>query len=169
MYNKKLFKFIFSQYLLGKDSIHGPSHWKRVERNGLAIANINGGDKEVIRLFAILHDSQRENEGYDLEHGPKAAKFCISIRNKYLKLTDKQFEKLCYACKYHTSGRISKDKTIGACWDADRLDLPRVGIIPHTKYMSTKEGKRKAELMQENKKNPIIVQNYEIKSWWKFW
>ena len=153
MQNKKLFQLILSQYLLGKDSIHGPSHWKRVERHGMDIAKINGGDKDVIELFSILHDSQRKTEGRDLEHGPRAVKFCINIRNEYLKLTDKQFNKLCYACNYHTAGMISKDETIGACWDADRLDLPRVGIIPDARYMSTNEGMRRAKLIQIKMEN----------------
>jgi hypothetical protein len=32
--------------------------------------------------------------------------------------------------------------TIGCCWDADRLDLSRVGIEPDTELMSTDAGRR---------------------------
>ena len=34
--------------------------------------------------------------------------------------------------------------TIGTCWDADRLDLGRVGIIPSSDFMSTQAGKESA-------------------------
>jgi len=38
--------------------------------------------------------------------------------------------------------RGDPDKTIGACWGADRLDLTRVGIEPSRRFMSTELGKR---------------------------
>jgi uncharacterized protein len=38
---------------------------------------------------------------------------------------------------------------IGACWDADRLDLTRVGIIPDPDMMSTEPGKELAAQMNK--------------------
>ena len=35
-------------------------------------------------------------------------------------------------------GRLSKDATIQTCWDADRLDLGRVGERPNPTYLGTK-------------------------------
>ena len=35
---------------------------------------------------------------------------------------------LAYACRHHSGGMIDADITVQACWDADRLDLGRVGI-----------------------------------------
>lgn len=32
------------------------------------------------------------------------------------------------ACRDHEFGRTSSDPTIGSCWDANRLDLDRVGV-----------------------------------------
>ena len=32
-----------------------------------------------------------------------------------------------------------------SCWDADRLDLSRVGIVPSEQFMSTKVGKEMAK------------------------
>jgi uncharacterized protein len=40
--------------------------------------------------------------------------------------------------KHHSGGEVSTNKTIQTCWDADRLDLGRVGIIPAPKYLSKK-------------------------------
>ena len=51
-------------------------------------------------------------------------------------------ELLAEACRDHTSGPHHGDPTIGTCWDADRLDLGRVGIIPQEEFMSTQLGKR---------------------------
>ena len=41
-------------------------------------------------------------------------------------------------------GRVSDDPTIGTCWDADRLDLRRVAIVPKTGLMSTNPAKGSA-------------------------
>jgi uncharacterized protein len=48
-----------------------------------------------------------------------------------------QLELLTYACDEHTNGLVSDDPTVGACWDADRLDLPRVGVEPDPELFST--------------------------------
>ncbi|MEO0415706.1 MAG: hypothetical protein AAF226_12240, partial [Verrucomicrobiota bacterium] len=42
-----------------------------------------------------------------------------------------------YACKWHTDQTHCSDITIGACWDSDRLDLGRVGLIPDSRYLNT--------------------------------
>ena len=45
------------QYKLNPDGAHGLSHWARVLENGMRLAEIEGGDRTVIRLFAIFHDA----------------------------------------------------------------------------------------------------------------
>jgi uncharacterized protein len=39
---------------------------------------------------------------------------------------------------------VSADVLIGMCWDADRLDLTRIGVTPDPALMSTPAGKRAA-------------------------
>ena len=56
-------------------------------------------------------------------------------------LSDAHFALLDYACTWHTHGKLSDDPTIGTCWDADRLDLGRVGMQPKARYMSTTFGR----------------------------
>jgi uncharacterized protein len=46
-------------------------------------------------------------------------------------------ELLVTACSRHTCGSVSADPTIGTCWDADRLDLARFGIVPDPELLST--------------------------------
>jgi uncharacterized protein len=55
------------------------------------------------------------------------------------------FDALVYACTWHTDGEFADNPTIGTCWDADRLDLGRVSMIPSSEYMSTPFGKEVAD------------------------
>lgn len=134
-----------SRWTLGET--HGLSHWERVDLNGQMLATPEC-DLIVIRLFAYLHDSCRENDSYDEEHGPRAAKMIEGLRWTMLKdLSDEQFRKLQEACRLHTTVHRTGDPTIDTCFDADRLDLGRVGITPNPKKMATEKGKRVASLL----------------------
>jgi len=66
-----------------------------------------------------------------------------------------QMETIRAAMRYHSEGMTAQQAfnarllprvdwqpelliaTVGCCWDADRLDLPRVGIVPEARFMST--------------------------------
>ena len=96
-----------------------------------------GADVTVVRLFALFHDSRRENECRDPGHGERGARYAALLRGSAYDLSDDLFEKLQYACTWHTDQEHHDDPTIGTCWDADRLDLGRVGIIPEPSFMST--------------------------------
>ena len=123
---------------------HGLDHWQRVERNALYLAQFNNADKKVLSYFAYLHDVMRENDGRDLGHGPRAAAFIMKYRDSF-PLSDNQFKQLKNACKGHTVGQRPDCITINTCWDADRLDLGRVGITPDSKYLFNAEAKRIAD------------------------
>ena len=133
--------YVMSVFKCGPHSIHGPSHWQRVEAFGLSIAESSGADLTVVRLFALLHDSCRLDDGEDLGHGPRAAEMLDRIVPTVFALDQDRFELLKQAIRLHTSGLTTEDPTIGTCWDADRLDIGRVGITPSARYMSTVAGK----------------------------
>ena len=59
------------------------------------------------------------------------------LQPKFLHLPPHQLELLCEACAFHTDGLTEADVTIQTCWDADRLDLGRVGIKPRAKFLCT--------------------------------
>jgi len=141
----KLWDHVSRQFECELDSIHGPTHWRRVEENGLAIAPHSGAIVEVVRLFAVFHDSRREHDGYDTTHGARGAGFAASLRGVLFELPDEEMKLLQYACTWHTDGKLNQDPTIGTCWDSDRLDLWRVGIQPSSRYMSTGHGRELAE------------------------
>lgn len=140
----RLLKTILAQYQCDPESIHGIGHWRKVERIGLLLAKNSAADIEVVRLFAFFHDACRWNDGGDPQHGPRGAALARELQHDLLRLSDEQLDALCVACEQHTWGQLATDPTIGACWDADRLDLGRVGIYPHPDFMSTERGKRAA-------------------------
>jgi uncharacterized protein len=94
----------------------------------------------VVRLFALLHDSCRKDDGEDLDHGPRAAEMLDRIVPAVFSLDRSRFELLQQAIRLHTSGLTTNDPTIGTCWDADRLNILRVGLTPSAKYLSTAAG-----------------------------
>ena len=143
MKKSKLADHLINNFKLGKESLHGPRHWEKVLQNGMEISEMNPNiDADVVRLFSIIHDSKRENESIDIEHGMRAAESISRLEELgLLTITSEQREKLYYACQHHTNGKTSSDLTIGTCWDADRLELYRVRIIPEAAYFSTEEGK----------------------------
>lgn len=133
-----LLEAIRAQYVLDFDfGIHGVSHWRRVRENGLRLAEQTGADTRVVELFAFLHDSRRFNDDHDPAHGTRAAEYARTLRGSLLHLDDDAFELLAHACRHHTDGLIDGHPTVLTCWDADRLDLGRVGIHPDPRYLCT--------------------------------
>ena len=105
---------------------HGVEHWDRVARFGKMLYQV-GVDMDVVTTFAYLHDSERMNNAKDIDHGLRASKLIDTIRRNTIK---------------HKTGDI----TIDTCFDADRMDLFRVGIKPSPERMATKRG---AELVAD--------------------
>jgi len=134
---QRLWHHLTAQFAGGPVSIHGPSHWRRVERNGLWLSEKTAADVTVVRLFAVFHDSRRQNDGCDPGHGARGAELAAELRGALFELSDEAFHLLRRACEGHTDELHSEDPTIGTCWDADRLDLGRVGITPSADYLST--------------------------------
>ena len=127
-------------------SLHGVAHWERVRENGVALAGAtDGADPEVVGLFALFHDSMRVNDGSDPDHGRRGSALARELAG-LLPLEQWQLDRLTAACDGHTDGFISDDPTVGACWDADRLDLPRVGIRPEARLLSTAAARARAAL-----------------------
>ncbi len=140
-----LWETLSARFRLGPESLHGPDHWRRVEGHGVRLAAATAGaDVVVVRLFAVFHDAERVNESVDPEHGHRAAKLAARKHGTWFRVSDEQLRVLGEACRFHADGDTSEDPTIGCCWDADRLDLPRVGIEPHRDLMSTPTGKNLA-------------------------
>jgi len=125
-----ILRAILPGYELAVRGHHGVVHWARVWENGRRLAEATDGDAEVVGLFALFHDARRVNENHDFGHGRRGADLARTLRGTLVHLDDARFELLADACDRHTDGHTTGDPTLLACWDADRLDLGRVGITP---------------------------------------
>jgi uncharacterized protein len=128
---------VLASYRLPLSGIHGPIHWARVLENGRRLAPVTGADLAVVELFALFHDSRRCNEGLDPGHGARGGQLAGSLRELLPGMTDSQMALLTEACALHTKGYTAADVTVATCWDADRLDLGRVGIRPRVSKLCT--------------------------------
>ena len=126
----ELMEFARSEFRLDWHGIHGAGHWARVRHNGLMLAAHTGANARVVEYFAFLHDLGRENDNRDPEHGNRAAAIAENIAGDLIDVTATELELLIEACTGHSDGHTVADITVMTCWDADRLDLGRVGIRP---------------------------------------
>jgi uncharacterized protein len=139
------------EFIMEDHSIHGFEHWEEVEKNAIMLANQPGVDLTVVRLFAYIHDCRRQDDHIDPEHGQRSAQFVLELKQsgELDFLNEEQVNTLWFACKNHNDGVVSDDVTIGTCFDSDRIELIRCGMIPRPVLMSTKTGIRIAEKMQK--------------------
>jgi uncharacterized protein len=143
----RLIAAIRAQYRLAWDGIHGAGHWERVRENGLRVAERSGARTDVVELFACFHDACRHNNEWDPEHGPRAAELVRRLHGTSFDLDPAGLALLVEACAGHTRGGTTAEATVGTCWDADRLDLGRVGITPEPARLCTAAA-RDAEILQ---------------------
>lgn len=148
---------------------HGGHHWRLVGVTGAElVATVPDADPLVVLLFALFHDSQRETDYVDPEHGLRGARLARElIPTVAADLEPDRLDVLCKACDLHTSAGPTDDPTLGVCWDSDRLNLWRVGIEPSPYYLSTDEARRPerihwAEDLQEKDFDwPDIIKMYQ--------
>lgn len=146
---KAVIECVKSRWTLGRT--HGIGHWNRVWENGQKLLTPDV-DPVVVHYFAYLHDSCREDDYEDLEHGARAAEWIGTIRESLLShLSDEQIDKLQTACRLHTIMQGTGDPTVDACFDSDRLDLWRVGIKPNPYKMATLTGAKLARQITDEK------------------
>ena len=150
-------------------SIHGESHWQRVAAAGLALLpETPGADPALVFMFALFHDSTRINDSFDPEHGPRAALLARELRGGTFEVGNGEMDLLTFACREHTNGHLSEDPTFGVCWDADRLNLWRVGFEPDPRFLSTRAARSEEriawayELQQESFAWKTLFRAFEL-------
>ena len=126
----QLIQLLRQEFALDWVGIHGAPHWARVKENGLRLSEATGANVKVVEAFAFLHDARRLNDGYDRHHGRRAAALARGLPDALLDLTATEVDLLAAACEGHSDGVMTADITVCTCWDADRLDLGRVGVVP---------------------------------------
>lgn len=141
-----LLRAVAADYQLDPRGIHGYAHWARVCEFGRRLADGIGIDRRLLELFALVHDCRRSDDGHDVEHGPRAAAALRGWHGSLIQLPEEDFQSLIFACEHHTDGQVSQDQLVGACWDADRLDLSRLGYEIDVSLLSTWVAKDPATL-----------------------
>jgi uncharacterized protein len=129
---------------------HGEIHWRCVTATALALAATDERvDRSLVFCFGLLHDTRRENEAVDPGHGARAAELAAVLRAEgVMPLRGNEFAALDEALRLHSDGRVSADPSIGTCWDADRLHLPRVSIEPDPSLLSTRAARAPGRLSE---------------------
>jgi uncharacterized protein len=136
-YTAAIIHDILECYTLPVRGPHGVEHWARVLENGMRLASATGANAEVVTMFALFHDSRRVSEDRDDGHGLRGAEYARTMRGSLIHLGDHDFELLYEACRLHSDGHTDGDLTLQVCWDADRLDLGRVGVTPTSHRLCT--------------------------------
>jgi uncharacterized protein len=108
---------------------------------------VPAADPALVFLFALFHDSMRLNDDHDPLHGPRGAQLARELRGEVFDLEDEEMDLLSFACEEHTNGGLGPDPTVGGCWDADRLNLWRVGIRPNPRWLSTGAARSEERIM----------------------
>jgi uncharacterized protein len=137
MMRRALIAAIRAQYRLAWDGIHGLAHWERVRENGLRLAGSTGARADVVELFAYFHDACRHNNHHDPQHGARGADLARRLAGTVFDLDPEGLNLLAEACIGHTRGGTVAEITVATCWDADRLDLGRVGKTPRPERLCT--------------------------------
>lgn len=141
-----LVAWLRARFRLDWQGIHGAAHWARVRHNGMLLLraeNNPAARADVVELFALLHDHQRLDDGHDPDHGYRAALALDAMRGTCFDMDDAGCALLAVALEGHSTGRTEADISVQICWDADRLDLGRVGIYPDARYLCTASAKRR--------------------------
>ncbi|MCP4581303.1 MAG: hypothetical protein GY839_06770 [candidate division Zixibacteria bacterium] len=152
---EELLKIIHNEFALEWYGCHGILHWLRVRRNGLALCEKMNGNSKIAELFSVIHDCKRMDNGEDILHGKRASSFIGNTSGMIDSiLSPNEIQILKYACEYHTTEDKSDNPDIQICWDADRLDLGRVGKKIDKIYINTSWAKDEL-FVEKLKSRPI--------------
>lgn len=126
----------YAQFNMGEE--HGEIHSARVLLNCLLIAKelkLTSHETDVLAIASVFHDTMRDNDGDDTNHGEESAKYYKQFANEHPALVnyEKVIEQIIkYHCLPDEIGReqISKRylKLFDIFKDADALDRVRFGI-----------------------------------------
>ena len=111
--DSQFWQWVIAKFRLGTKSSHGPRHWLTVLRNGLYLYQHHSVEIEVVRLFALFHDSCRHNEYGDPRHGPRGAELAIAFRKAdHFELDESRMDLLTTDCGIHNGGAVQSGSTL---------------------------------------------------------
>ena len=120
------------------DNEHGRLHTFRVLMNALMISEMKDlpeSDKNILATAAIFHDTMRDNNGDDRDHGEKSAEYYAKFaasHSEYEEYCETVYQLIKYHCLPYEEGyrAIAKEKhhLFEVFKDADALDRVRFGM-----------------------------------------
>jgi len=123
-----------------KSALHGISHLRQVSLLAGKIASASGADVESAMVAGFLHDAGRTDDFGGNQHALDSAILARPLLIRLYPHIDADL--VCYAIARHADGMTTDDPLIGSLWDADRLELKRIGRYVREDLLSTAEGKR---------------------------
>lgn len=120
--------------------IHGMSHLRRVAILSGRLAVAVGEDVESAVVMGFLHDSARKNDGNDIEHAHDSAILARELLERFYPSLDA--DRICEAIAGHADGKVTSDPLTACLWDADRLELKRIGRTIDLGLLSTETARR---------------------------
>jgi hypothetical protein len=93
------YQYLAEHPLISAKGIHGQLHVARVWVHGRVLGGLIDGvfNQQAVDLFAIEHDRQRYNDGYDWFHGIRAAKdMMVRLKQAVDPVTLELAAKICY-------------------------------------------------------------------------
>lgn len=135
--------------LLSGSDLHGEIHWRAVAATGLRLRSFHSSvSPRLLLAFGMLHDCRREDEGWDPDHGLRAADVVLRSRALPKLLDPEEVRCLAEACLLHEKGKTERDDLrVGLCWDSDRYNLLRLDILPLQELLSAGLSEPDHELM----------------------
>jgi len=124
--------------VLAHEPMHGERHWRAVAWAGLRICEHHPKARpDVMIAFGLMHDCRRETDDWDPEHGARAGIFAARSAPLRRLLGAEGRDLVAEACSLHERGMSRPDApAIGACWDADRVNLVRLGFRLDPRYFT---------------------------------
>ena len=89
----------------------------------------------------------------------------MTIREEHIALNARDFDLLVRALEGHTSGTETDEITVATCWDADRLDLGRVNIVPDPRYLLTGPARHPDTISRALRRSIVWREKYLDRKW----
>lgn len=125
-------------------------HLRQVALTAGRLAAALGEDIESAIVAGFLHDCGRTDDGGGTCHAYDSsiiARKAIAALDPHLDV-----DRLCDGIARHADGDVTQDALIGCLWDADRLDLTRIGVDPDPDLLSTPVARRMVRLARRRRR-----------------
>ena len=107
------------------EGVHGLEHLRRVALSAGVLAKQVGADVESCVVGGFLHDCARTGDESGTAHALHSAIQARVILDKHYPHLDAYT--ILFAIQFHADGKTTGDPITACIWDADRLDLQRLG------------------------------------------